>query len=220
MLGVIQTTKCDFKANINAFNQDKTVYLSWKSIDLGDEVPSEAKSYLSYSELKYILSATGDNVTLPSDVDFSDLDEIFADLNAKFDTKILCEKLGITISSISSNQVEFSVNSSINDLYNVIKEVDLETASSLADMVEIIGSAKIILNIRVNVATNLLVKLEAKTEDVKEAIQNSLASDEDIKDANINALDMNYKLEFDYSAKKPTLPNTDDYVSIKDLCKK
>ncbi len=25
MLGVIQTTKCDFKANINAFNQDKTV---------------------------------------------------------------------------------------------------------------------------------------------------------------------------------------------------
>ena len=103
MLGVIQTTKCDFKANINAFNQDKTVYLSWKSIDLGDEVPSEAKSYLSYSELKYILSATGDNVTLPSDVDFSDLDEKFADLNAKFDTKILCEKLGITISSISSN---------------------------------------------------------------------------------------------------------------------
>ena len=95
----------------------------------------------------------------------------------------------------------FSVNSSINDLYNVIKEVDLETASSLADMVEIIGSAKIILNIRVNVATNLLVKLEAKIEDVKEAIQKSLASDEDIKDANINALDMNFKLEFDYSAK-------------------
>ncbi len=68
-------------------------------------------------------------------------------------------------------------------------------------MVEIIGSAKIILNIRVNVATNLLVKLEAKIEDVKEAIQKSLASDEDIKDANINALDMNFKLEFDYSAK-------------------
>lgn len=71
-----------------------------------------------------------------------------------------------------------------------------------------------------NVATNLLVKLEAKIEDVKEAIQKSLASDEDIKDANINALDMNFKLEFDYSAKKPTLSNTDDYVSIKDLCKK
>ncbi len=87
-------------------------------------------------------------------------------------------------------------------------------------MVEIIGSAKIILNIRVNVATNLLVKLEAKTEEVKEAIQKSLASDEDITDANINALDMNFKLEFDYSAKKPTLSNTDDYVSIKDLCKK
>lgn len=216
-LGAISTTQYKIDGNVNAFNQDKQIYASWNGLDIGDKLPSEAKVYLSYSTLKILVNNIIGNVDISSSNDISELDKIFSELKEKFDTKTLCEKLGITISSTSSNEVEFSINSSIKDLYEVINEIAPETASKLTEMVEIIGNAKIILNFRINVVTNLLVKIEAKTEGVKEAMQNALNSDENTKDSNVNAADMNFKLEFDYNAKKPTLPDTKDYVDIKTL---
>ena len=185
-------------------------------MNLGDEFPNEAKAYLSYPTIKNII----DNILENANVSSSeiDLDAIIAKLKKEYSTKEICEKLGITISSTSSNEIEFSINCSIKDLYDMLSKVDSQMSSQLEGMVETIGSARLVLYVRVNVTNNLPVKVEAKLEGIKEAMQNALASNDD--KTKVNAADFNFKLEFAYDATIPTLPDTKDYVPFNDLFKK
>ena len=142
------------------------------------------------------------------DFDFegNDFNEIITTLKTKFDTKTICEKLGITISATSGNEIEFSIKCTVKDICDMLKEVWTEQAENLDNISQTIGTAGIEFYVRVNTITTLPVKIDFKTTGLKEALSNSAETK-----VTVNKADINFKLDFDYNAKKPTV-STEGYT--------
>lgn len=220
--------KDDLAVSLETYSpsNEKKVYLSYSGLDLGSYneglgVAKEGKYYTTYDNI-----SVGDESSigslLPTDYTQAKqaLTEFYNAVEKVYSLKDLCEKFGITISSVKNDVIEFKANVNLANVIDVLNNNTYITTNYamikfiLAAYKDCFKDASIDVTVGVNIKTLTLTSLSLKTNGLAEAINNVVSfglsageSDDDtLKNFKVNTLD--FSVAFNVELNK-TIPSFD-----------